>query len=60
MTDKKTSPDEISKKQLADGIVQQKAIYFVPKHSVSVEADDVDDSVKKAEKLTTKEEEGDE
>ena len=60
MTDKKTSSDETSKKDVAQTVITKKAIYFVPDYSVSVEADDADDAVKKAKALTKPEEEGDE
>lgn len=59
MDDTKKSADEVSKKRLADKLITKKALYFVPEHSVSIEADSPDDAVEQAKKLTNKEEDGD-
>ena len=48
-----------SNRQVADQVMTPKRLYFVPDLGVSVEAEDCEEAVKSAKKLTEKEEAGD-
>lgn len=45
------TPDEQPKKKIAKKVMTQKRLYFMPDHSVSLEATSVDDAVTKVKKL---------